>query len=1036
MKRPFNIFPSIGYRNSQFQIVSSVDALKIDIYNGNRLIKSVDVNSNYPTVLTSIESTGKLCAICTLNNEEFKQEIEVKDALRLGSSEFKKAFVFDDTNFSFFLMKDRLLLYDEKKQILLTENHYSPTEIQKIGDSDFLFITKVGSSDNGIVNLGIYNTDNFSIVGELLNDYQEIKILNESNKAWLLNIKTNIIHCFQLVHGTSNYFAELKTYVGFDDFFIDDALENLFLIYSDKIIIADLFNLHKVTEIAKEENNAIDKFGNIFSVNANKLNWKNAFANFSRMFSLTFEIRLQSIDFLHLGDLLNSNDLPIDFKEKVNEMKDDMFLSLPLNISSHFYPLPEEEKVMDSNVTHKIFPTSDGLLITEQRVIRKFRGISFVKKNSNWTATPYVNEKIENSITNFESNLINFLLIDKSPTLLIKDYHSSMLLVTSENTKKMFFGGTEFNFTKDSEIQLFSIDEVSYFLVKKEELFSLYTPSDQAGPLLENIKILNYNFFKEHKIIWYSGSERINSQTNHLNAFDLLKCSRIAINQHSLEANSFNYLNSCKFEKGYALTHDNLVFNPKTLEIKSAVIGKIESQSTKLNKILSRRENILMLSIFNVESRIYDVVEINIEETIFKETYLSPDGQFLVFKDDTNEYYYYDIEKQKKIHFISGSFIGFNKDGSLITSNSDAKEPKRTARIIDPKTFQDITPPNYRYYRFLSPDGKLYSETSTETRLINLFDNSIVSAHTFAKMCKELKEPSVFNPIKDWEKSLEIVRKNRELYFENNKMQLEKLGITSIDQIASNKIIKKERFVKIGIVGTDISAEVTILDDIQFFNYAAFSHDNKFFAYVGKPVENANYRGFIHIREINFDKQNSTLECSRKSYLTKYPPYATWVCGFSKKGYFATYDSTPVTYCLKVDEEILDYQITDIELSQNSLLYNHWVFKPNEIIAEIKGKNFLCFSPSGKYLALSEQGYDPLTIGGYGHQESNVVHIANPETGEILNSFTGHGGVLKETRSSNVAFVAFSEDEKRLMTLSKDGVIFIRDISLENKIKL
>ena len=119
MKRPFNIFPSIGYRNSQFQIISSVDTLKIDIYKGNKLIKSVEVNSNYPTVLSSIESTGKLFAICNFNNEEFKQEIEVKDLLRLGSSEYKKAFVFDDTNFSFFLMKDRLLLYDEKKQVLL-----------------------------------------------------------------------------------------------------------------------------------------------------------------------------------------------------------------------------------------------------------------------------------------------------------------------------------------------------------------------------------------------------------------------------------------------------------------------------------------------------------------------------------------------------------------------------------------------------------------------------------------------------------------------------------------------------------------------------------------------------------------------------------------------------------------------------------------------------------------------------------------------------------------------------------------------------
>ena len=96
----------------------------------------------------------------------------------------------------------------------------------------------------------------------------------------------------------------------------------------------------------------------------------------------------------------------------------------------------------------------------------------------------------------------------------------------------------------------------------------------------------------------------------------------------------------------------------------------------------------------------------------------------------------------------------------------------------------------------------------------------------------------------------------------------------------------------------------------------------------------------------------------------------------------------------------------------------------------IPKKNFLSFNSSGKFLALSEQGYDPLTLGGYGHQESNVVHIANTETGEVINSFNGHGEQIHSSRSKKVQFVAFSDDDKRLMTLSKDGVIFIREINL------
>ncbi len=102
----------------------------------------------------------------------------------------------------------------------------------------------------------------------------------------------------------------------------------------------------------------------------------------------------------------------------------------------------------------------------------------------------------------------------------------------------------------------------------------------------------------------------------------------------------------------------------------------------------------------------------------------------------------------------------------------------------------------------------------------------------------------------------------------------------------------------------------------------------------------------------------------------------------------------------------------------------------------IKGKNFLCFSPTGVFLALSEQGYEPLTKGGYGHQESNVVHIAKTNSGEIIDSFTGHGDKIKDNKTKKVTFVAFSEDEKRIMTLSSDGVVIIRDLNILESIRV
>lgn len=74
--------------------------------------------------------------------------------------------------------------------------------------------------------------------------------------------------------------------------------------------------------------------------------------------------------------------------------------------------------------------------------------------------------------------------------------------------------------------------------------------------------------------------------------------------------------------------------------------------------------------------------------------------------------------------------------------------------------------------------------------------------------------------------------------------------------------------------------------------------------------------------------------------------------------------------------------------------------------------------------------YDPLTLGGYGHQESNLVYIAKTTTGMIIDSFSGHGEKIRDDKNKKIAFVAFSEDEKRIMTLSSDGVVIVRETKI------
>lgn len=978
MKRPFNIFPSIGYRNSQFQIVSSVDNLKIDIYDQDKVVKSIEANSKNPTLLTSLKATGKLIAKCNFNNTVFQQELEIKEAFRLGSSEFKKAFVFDDTEYSFFLMKDRLLLYDEKKKILLTENHYSPTEIYKINGTNFLFVTRVGNSASGIINLGVYNTENFSMVGELLNDYREIKILADKNKAWLYNIKSKTIHCYELAHQTKKYLTELKSFENFNDFFLDDANLNIYINHNEVLKVSSLNNLHKYFEIPKKENNAIDKLGNVFTLENRTLKCTSLHTNYSETFNPDFEVNLQSDNYIHIGKHLRSEIELTDLNRKAEEIKEEVISSLPDAKTHHYHALPESQRISEIFTTHKVYPTKNGVFIIQKRIKRDFNGVTLRKYQTTWTATPYKIESTEITLLLFNSEKTD-ILIDKTPNLTVYEYLKDMLVVSHQSSKILFSGKNKVTISNEDSIELFTINEIGYFLIQTKERYSLFRSTNPNYAILEQIEILNPDHFKKHQIIWYRGKEKNISNTKYLNAFDLKNCTRILIDEQKVQHSLFKDALDFKFFEKYALSSNQIVLNPETLEIKDAFIGNIESHSKQLNKIVSHRTNKIYLSKFNPQIAKYELAEISIDDNKYKESYLSPNGQFLVLQDESNKYSFYDIEKGETINFISGGFLAFRNDGSLIIE----QDGTRAVKIIDPKTFQDITPPNYHHYRFMSPDGKLYAQVSPKVRYFHKLNGKEIKADEVARIRQDLDEPSFFLKV------------------------------------------KVEKFTEIGITGTNINTEVHFPDDLAFYNYSAFSYDNKYFGYVGKPSSN----GLIHLFKIDFDEVNSKLLVS-DTYLSRYPRYASWVCGFSKTGYFATYDSTPDTYILFVDDGLFDSKTTEVELRQNIYKSKTNIYHTYNKWNKIKGKNFLCFSPTGDYLALSEQGYEPLTLGGYGHQESNVVHIAKAGNGQIIDSFTGHGDKIKDNKTKKVTFVAFSEDESRIMTLSSDGVVIIRDINI------
>ena len=140
--------------------------------------------------------------------------------------------------------------------------------------------------------------------------------------------------------------------------------------------------------------------------------------------------------------------------------------------------------------------------------------------------------------------------------------------------------------------------------------------------------------------------------------------------------------------------------------------------------------------------------------------------------------------------------------------------------------------------------------------------------------------------------------------------------------------------------------------------------------------------------------------------------HAVWMSMFSKTGDVAFYDSHANAYIATAESE---YQV----------------------LKEAEGKSLLCFSPSGKYIALSDQNYISHKYhpnSEWGHQPSGNVFVHSVENfNQAIEQYNDLGsgvrGVSCYTRKAgSVASAAFSADEKRLLVVGDDGVIVIRNL--------
>lgn len=416
------------------------------------------------------------------------------------------------------------------------------------------------------------------------------------------------------------------------------------------------------------------------------------------------------------------------------------------------------------------------------------------------------------------------------------------------------------------------------------------------------------------------------------------------------------------------------------------------------------------------------ILEDIFDSSKYHDVLLSEDGQSIMYRDGMQTTIL-DIENGRQISYDNLSYIK--------QINGIRPQFKRAAtlqpRIINPVTKLPIDSSSLTDFQFVSPDGIHYADTRLEDYIeyFYLSDNKLISKEEYQKMIRryqypwqEKKDSSEWLRIKDLRKKFLLanygflVNKFRDtLKFDGADWGNEILENEEyFDVVKFLSLIIGQRGIAVIRNSNDSStfAKIDLGEPLSFINYVSFSFDSKYVAIAGHRYKSYLNQGLLLIYDLS----------KKETVLYKNTKRAVWFVAFSKSNALGAYTSNPFTFFAQNEAEY----IGDFDKSL------------------INNRNFLTFSPDGKYFALSEQGYISKydrygnINSNWGHQPSSLVEIHDSSMPkEKTTTFTdlsdaGIDGVA--VKAGCVASVSFSNENKRIMMVGKDGVVIIRNLHL------
>ena len=381
---------------------------------------------------------------------------------------------------------------------------------------------------------------------------------------------------------------------------------------------------------------------------------------------------------------------------------------------------------------------------------------------------------------------------------------------------------------------------------------------------------------------------------------------------------------------------------------------------------------------------------------------MSDDGENIIFQKD-KEMFLMNTETKIVQSFPNMNFI-FQINGyrPLFKIGDSHRRP----RIINPLTKEYINQDFITNYGFVSPDGNLYADSalSKYVKYHDKVNDVFISKEQWYALAEKYDYGwKIDDKTKEEKKKARKEFINAHKGFFNDEEIDDLLGVNDF----RDKIAEELGYAIIRKTGTgEIYCEIELGHVLWFLNYVAFSYDSRYAAIAGRYPNNTLVDGYcVGGLLLIYDM------VEHKMIVNSTTSYAVWSVSFAKDGFFAAYDSHPLLLCGNVCN--------------------------NGEIKKVGNRNFLTFSPDGKYMALSDQGYVPYSVDNlnWGHQPSTSVyiHAVNNPYEQIMPTIDdlSDAGIADTNKARTVSSCSFSLDNKKLMLVGNDGTIVIRNLHLD-----